>query len=34
MTGPFERVRAHRFHPLQPDRRTFTAHPDRLAPPA
>ncbi|MBW6455232.1 MAG: redoxin domain-containing protein [Trueperaceae bacterium] len=24
MTGPFERIRAHAFHPLQPDRRTFT----------
>ena len=24
MTTPFERIRAHAFHPLQPDRRTFT----------
>ena len=24
MTGPFDRIRAHAFHPLQPDRRTFT----------
>ncbi|MFN2323721.1 MAG: redoxin domain-containing protein [Trueperaceae bacterium] len=28
MSQPFDRIRTHRFHPLQPDRRTFTVDRD------